>query len=112
MEEELFCDECGKIMDIVKIKNKQFLICSCSFVKELKSDIKTSEKIPKKSEIGKGVAVEIKTHGFPHKCKKCGFGECDVYDLGAKYSDESNVYLYQCKKCGYVERQADGSGNN
>lgn len=109
-DKNVFCDSCGKILEIKTIANNQLGICSCGFIKRIKL-LTTSEKMPEKDEVGEGVAVEIQTHGFPNKCKKCGYGECDVYDLGASYSDESDVYLYRCKKCGYVERQADGSGN-
>jgi DNA-directed RNA polymerase subunit M/transcription elongation factor TFIIS len=109
-KKDLFCDDCGKIMNIVKTGDKQFLICFCGFAEELNSDVKTSET-HKITLVGEGVAKKQKSKGFPHKCKKCGYNGCDVYDLGAPYSDESNVYLFQCRKCGYVERQADGSGN-
>jgi len=62
-------------------------------------------------EKGGGVHKEYNPPGFPHKCKKCGYGECDLTDIGAPYADESDIYLYKCKKCKYTERQADGSGN-
>ena len=75
-------------------------------------EIKFTEKTRKKEEKANGVfSAEETAEGFPHKCEKCGHGEADVHDLGAPYSDESNVYLFKCKKCGYVKRQADGSGN-
>ena len=71
----------------------------------------TSEKLVEKEQIGGGVLNEMEQPGFPHICKKCGYDECDITDLGCFYADESNVYLYKCKKCGYTERQADGSSN-
>lgn len=70
-----------------------------------------SEKGKKKQE-AKGVLEQEKQgEGFPNVCDKCGHTQADVHDLGAPYSDESNVYLFRCKKCGHVKRQADGSGN-
>ena len=67
--------------------------------------------MPQKAQVGEGIALPEKSAGFPNTCKKCGYEECDVNDLGAPYSDESNIILYTCKKCGFVERQADGTGN-
>ena len=64
-----------------------------------------------KKETGQGVAKETETMDFPHTCKKCGYEQCDVESISARYADESDIYLYRCKKCKYVERQADGSGN-
>ena len=66
----------------------------------------------KKTQKGDGIfEQEENKEGFPHTCKKCGHSESEVHDLGAQYSDESNIYLFKCMKCGFVERQADGSGN-
>ena len=69
-------------------------------------------KRKEKEQRGSGIITEEPlSGGFPHICKKCGYGECDVVDLNPPYSDESNIYLYRCKKCFFVERQADGTGN-
>jgi DNA-directed RNA polymerase subunit M/transcription elongation factor TFIIS len=72
----------------------------------------TSEKPKKKEHHGKGVFEHREEKGFPHRCKKCGYEEADVADLGISYSDESAKFLFRCKKCGYVERYAEGSSNN
>lgn len=113
MNEKIFCEKCGTILEIKTTKEKnKFALCeNCGFVKEINSDIISYEKEPEKEKIGEGVVKEVKIPGFPHKCKKCGYSECNIYDLGASYSDEASIYLYQCKKCNYVERQADGTGN-
>jgi len=109
----MFCDLCGGIITIKKINGGKFGFCNCGFVKEAYSDIKVKSKFPEQIKKGEGVVNEdISKEGFPHKCKKCSFDYCEIYDLGASYSDESNVYLFKCKKCGFVERQADGSSNN
>ena len=65
------------------------------------------------SEIKEGILNETKTSssGFPHTCKKCGYAQADVTELGASYSDEADKFLFTCKKCGFTERQHDGSGN-
>ena len=84
--------------------------CVCGYEQEIKIDVAEQGK---KDTITKGVFKEVESsEGFPHVCQKCGHTESDVQDLGAPYSDESNVYLFRCKKCKNVERQADGSGNN
>ena len=106
-----FCELCGKILKIKNSDGKAFCICPCGFVKEYAYEITFSEKQTKKEEVGSGVLTKDESKGFPHICKKCGFDGCDVFDLGAPYSDESNVYLYKCKKCNYVERYAEGTGN-
>jgi 8-oxo-dGTP pyrophosphatase MutT (NUDIX family)/Zn ribbon nucleic-acid-binding protein len=98
----------------LKIKNnKEMLEKANEFI--LESDkqkrLVFSEKT-KKIEKGEGILENNnEISGFPHKCPKCGHDEADVVDLGAPYSDESNIYLFKCKKCGHVKRQADGSGN-
>lgn len=108
-----FCELCGKILEIKAESDKIIAYCSCGFIKEVESGQISSEKIIKKDNIGEDIVVESNKieKGFPHICKKCGYDECDVLDVGAPYSDESNIILYKCKKCKYVERQADGTGN-
>jgi DNA-directed RNA polymerase subunit M/transcription elongation factor TFIIS len=106
-----FCELCGKMLRLESKEGKTFGVCSCGYIKEFESGVAISEK-NKKIEVGGGVISEDKNMaGFPHKCKKCGHEGCEVFDLGAFWSDESNVYLYKCKKCGYVDRQADGTSN-
>ena len=113
MKHRIFCGSCGKILKIKTTQEgKKFGLCSCGFAKEVSLDIITSDRQKEKEQIGEGIAVENKTKkGFPHKCKKCGYSESEVYDLGASYSDEASVYLFKCLKCGYVERDAYGSSN-
>ena len=105
----LFCDYCGRIMKIEGNEKKMFR-CICGFTRE--AELITSEpKMPVKI-IGDGIVDgKKKPVNFPHICPKCNHEGCEVIDLGAHYSDESNVYLYICDKCGYVDRQADGSSN-
>ena len=101
-----FCDNCGKPL---KVKGK-IAICSCGFIKEV-SPVHCSEKITQPAEKGKGILKKQTEKGFPHICKECGHEFADIVDLGASYSDESNVYLFKCKKCGNVERDAYGTSN-
>lgn len=97
-------------MKIEERENKKILKCSCGFTK--KAEISFSETAKKQEEVGKGISDgKRKPIGFPHTCPKCSHETCEVIDLGAPYSDESNVYLYICDKCGYIDRQADGSSN-
>lgn len=106
-----FCNKCGKLLHVKEQEGILIGKCSCGFLKKIDSVMEISEK-GKQSKIAKGVFENIESKGgFPHTCQKCGHTQSDVHDLGAPYSDESNVYLFKCKKCGYVERQADGSGN-
>ena len=111
MKKKLFCSECGKLLLVGLIQDKKIVECSCGVIHEIKNNFSFSERV-EKVEIGEGVLENEKEQGFPHNCKKCGYDQSDVQDLGASYSDESNVYLFKCKKCGYVTRQADGTGNN
>ena len=109
----MFCELCGKILNVNSSENKLLGACSCGFIKEINSDFSFTEVI-KNNNIGSGVLDQndLLTSGFPHTCSKCGYSECDIDDLGVQIGDESNIILYRCKKCKYVERQADGSGNN
>lgn len=112
MNKMLFCEICGKILEITNKNNKIIGLCSCGYSKETDFEVSFSEDI-KKSEVGEGVINENEeTIGFPHVCMKCGHNECEIWDLGVQIGDESNITLYRCKKCKYVERQADGTGNN
>lgn len=113
MKHKIFCDSCGKILEIKTSQNgKKFGLCTCGSIKEVNSDIMTSDRPKEKEKIGEGIVIEEKEKkGFPHKCKKCGCNESEVHDLGASYSDESSVYLFKCLKCGHVERDAYGSSN-
>ncbi|MBS3074428.1 hypothetical protein J4447_03160 [Candidatus Pacearchaeota archaeon] len=110
-----FCDKCSKIMKVESHAGLVTAVCSCGNYKQLDSGIKIASKIQSKKDNSKGV-FDASIHnkgdeGFPHTCPKCGHGEADVKDLGAFFSDESNVYLFKCRKCGYVYRQADGCSN-
>lgn len=87
------------------------VVCSCGHTQQIHHAISAGEKLKPKEEVGKGVAVPVKSAGFPHTCKKCGYGECEPAQINAPYSDESDIIFYTCKKCGFVERQADGTGN-
>ena len=104
-----FCKKCGKPLKI----DKGTIKCSCGFSKISNSKISSTEKIKKPEKKGKGVFNKEKfvEKGFPHSCKECGHEYSDVVDLGASYSDESNIYLFKCKKCKHVERDAYGSSN-
>lgn len=108
-----FCPDCGRVLSL-REREWDFLMigsCRCGFFKEMERGSLPSEKMIS-SEKGQGVLEkENETEGFPHTCIKCGCEEADVSDLGASYSDESNIYLFRCRKCGYVGRDADGSGN-
>jgi len=106
-----FCPKCGKPLHVKSEQDKKIAECSCGFTKIIGSDLVFSTK-NKKVTLGKGViSREEDLDGFPHICEKCGHPFSEVHDLGAPYSDESNIYLFKCKKCGHVSRQADGSGN-
>jgi len=106
-----FCPDCGRALTIKFNEFRMIGSCRCGFFKEVERGFLPSEK-QVYSEKGEGVLEkENEMEGFPHICGKCGHGEAEVYDLGASYSDESNIYLFKCKKCGYVGREADGSGN-
>jgi len=108
-----FCEKCGKMLELKNFMDIKMGICECGFKKFVYDNMNIEDKSKKKEEIGKGVLEnKDETEGFPNLCPKCGHNFCDVHDLGAPYSDESNVYLFRCRKCGYVVRQADGSGNN
>lgn len=104
-----FCKKCRKLLTIKEDKNIIKAVCECGY--ELDSaELSSTEK--KKIEIvGSGLAKEIKTSGFQHKCKKCGYEECDIFHLNPFYSDESDIYLYRCKKCGYTQRDTYGTSN-
>jgi DNA-directed RNA polymerase subunit M/transcription elongation factor TFIIS len=113
MKKMEFCPDCGRVLSVRERESDYRMIgfCRCGFSKEIERGFLPSEKTIF-LEKGEGVLEkENDMQGFPHKCSKCGGEEADVFDLGASYSDESNIYLFKCRKCGYVSREAEGSGN-
>lgn len=115
MDHRIFCDKCENILYVKHINGKKVGVCvNCGNTKKVNADVISDEKEPLVKKRGEGIVKDDvdKFQGFPHKCKKCGYSESEVYDLGSSYSDEANKYLFKCKKCGYVERQADGGGNH
>ena len=104
-----FCTQYGKILELQTKEQKNIGTCSCGFTTSLPEIIFAQPK--EKEARGEGIVKETLAAGFPHTCKKCGRGECDVVDLRPFFADESNIYLYRCKKCKFIERQADGTGN-
>ncbi len=106
MNTALFCVLCNALV------NLQQGICQNGHTIAEGLEVRSTEMFPQKEKVGVGIMPEESMSGFPHTCKKCGYEECEITDLGAQYADESNIYLYRCKKCQYVERQADGSGNS
>lgn len=110
-----FCPRCGRMMklglEFKGTEQRNISTCSCGFAKNFESKT-IEENVPQKEKRSSEVVTEKhETRGFPHKCKKCGFGEAEVLELGVFYGDEAGVYLFKCKKCGYTERQSDGTGN-
>jgi DNA-directed RNA polymerase subunit M/transcription elongation factor TFIIS len=62
------------------------------------------EKIRHK-KLGEGVVKDQDVFAtFKHKCKKCGYEKAELLELGAQYSDESDLVMIKCGKCGYAER--------
>ncbi len=108
-----FCPVCKKLLQIREHDGKSIGVCSCGFKRPLGYELSSVEK-SKKTKKGEGVISDIhkKTSGgVKHICKKCGYDEAEVIDLGAQLTDESNIYLFKCLKCGHAERQSDGSCN-
>jgi DNA-directed RNA polymerase subunit M/transcription elongation factor TFIIS len=109
MSKLVFCDSCGNLIKDKK-KDTDKWECICGFIKDHKGDVMSIEKITQK-KVGEGVFRPEKREGFPHKCKKCGYGKADVDIISAFYSDESDTSLFRCQKCGFVERVTDGTSN-
>ena len=94
-----FCPDCGKVLTIRTNEFRMIGSCHCGFFKEVERGFLPPEKIIS-SEKGQGVFENKEEKGgFPHLCAKCGNYEAEVYDLGASYSDESNIYLFKCRSC-------------
>lgn len=110
MKKIKFCDICGEMLQPLKLETTEMVgICKSGHI-DMSFSLESSQE-NKIEEKGEGVHREYEGPGFPHKCKKCGYEECDLTEIGAPYADESDIYLYKCKKCKFTERQADGSGN-
>ena len=107
-----FCPECNRILNIITKNEQKFARCTCGYQTNVVGEMITSETIKKPKHLGQGVASEENTlEGFPNVCSKCGYDKAEFTDLGAFYSDESNIYLFKCKKCGHTDKVTDGSSN-
>jgi DNA-directed RNA polymerase subunit M len=102
----LFCDKCGKIMNI----ENNIAKCSCGFERVLEEGIHVSENIKQTPEIGKGfVKDKNELATFPHLCKKCGYDKAQLIELGVWFGDEAGVIRYKCGKCGYIEQDKESN---
>lgn len=112
MKSAFFCGKCGRMLTAYRKHEQTYdVVCTCGHTNQIHQTLQAGEHVPEKETRGDGVATPVESAGFPHVCKKCGFGFCEPTQLNASYSDESDILLYKCKKCGFVERQADGTGN-
>jgi len=104
-----FCKKCKTLLKPEKKEGEVFLKCSkCGF--ESKSDLTSSENIPKKEKVGKGVSEDKNVFAtYKHECEKCGYDKAQVLDLGVSYSDEDNLMFLKCGKCGHSERVGEDS---
>ena len=104
----MFCDNCGKILQISNEEEKIIGKCNCGFTKII--EVSSEEKSRKIEAKGKG-AIDDKNilATFPHQCKNCGHDKAEVIELGVWYSDEAGNVLYKCGKCGKTEQE---KGNN
>ena len=102
-----FCPKDGSLLIPKKEKGKTYLVCpKCGYKEEVK-EYKTSEKVKKKEEVGKGIAVEMKilpkARGV--SCPKCGSEEVVYWTMQTRASDEAETVFYRCLKCGYTWRE-------
>ncbi len=104
-----FCKKCKTLMKPYKEGGEVFLKCpKCGF--KSKVDLTSSENIPKKEKVGKGVSEDKNVFAtYKHECSKCGHVGAEINDLGVQYSDEDNLFLAKCGKCGHSERIGDAS---
>jgi len=106
-----FCKNCGGIIRIQNINNKEaYKFCDkCQNFELFKTEdnlgIVSSEKIGKQEERGIGVNKdENEFANYEHICKKCNYNKVQIIDMGIFYSDEDNLILLKCGKCGFCER--------
>lgn len=112
MHSTLFCKKCGGLLNTYETKDgviEGLCVNGCTPLQKVQ--LSTTEHIAHQTKGTGVIPEETNQQGFPHTCKQCGYEACEITDLGAQYSDESNIYLYRCLKCNHVERQADGTGN-
>ena len=104
----MFCDMCGKILNICNENEVVIGKCGCGFSKIM--EVSSQEQSKKVEERGKG-AINDKNilATFPHRCKHCDHDLAEVIELGVWYSDEAGNVLYKCGKCGKSEQE---KGNN
>jgi DNA-directed RNA polymerase subunit M/transcription elongation factor TFIIS len=101
----LFCPVCKKILLIKELNGSQAYFCSCGFIRPEKPDLSFKEKI-KNLEVGEGINEDNNSdEGVMNICKHCGYDKAIALDLGERFTNESNMYLFRCLKCGKVNNQ-------
>ncbi len=102
-----FCPNCKGLLVPHSIGERSVIACkNCDYFREaVVKPLVEENKIPKKPEVGTGIASDINEFAdYPHKCIKCGYGKAQIIDVGVFYSDEDNLIMLKCGKCGYAER--------
>ena len=97
-----FCPKCGAIL-VQKTKN---MGCPrCGYSTKEKSDLKTSEKIEQKIEVG----VIKKDHKvLPtvlENCPKCKHEKAYFWTVQTRAGDESETKFFKCIKCEHTWRE-------
>jgi DNA-directed RNA polymerase subunit M len=103
-----FCEKCGNLMIVEKIKGKPRYTCrKCGFVSSEKVTSRIVEKIT--SEEKKTIISE--DEGFKQYpktkiiCPHCGNNEAYWYMQQTRAADEPPTRFYWCTRCGYSWRE-------
>ncbi|MCF7910393.1 transcription factor S [Candidatus Pacearchaeota archaeon] len=98
-----FCPKCGAIL-IQKVKN---MGCPrCGYSSKEKSDLKTSEKMKKKEEVGVYSKKDEKMLPTVYEeCRKCGNQKAYFWTVQTRAGDEAETKFFRCTKCEYTWRE-------
>ena len=102
----MFCKTCGNLLALEKNPYGKWMRCTQGHPQpELvqKTPILTSSNphVGKEIQVADGKNI-LAVHD--HLCKKCGYGQAELLEMSASYSDEDNTYRMKCGECGFVEQ--------
>ena len=102
----LCCTQCGNLLLPRVTPYGKWMACPAGHTQpQLNQEhnilVSKNKEQGRKIEVGDGLNI-LAVHD--HTCKRCGYGQAELIEMLASYSDEDNIYRMKCGQCGFVEQ--------